>query len=100
MNMNKNMTICRYLASGDSMKSMSHQYSVSQTAVCQIIPETCQAIWDVLYPDVLSMLTRTEWKNIANHMNKKWQFPNCIGAIDGKHVIIQVVTGKHWQGTG
>lgn len=30
------------------------------------------------------------WKKIANEFAVKWQFPNCIGAIDGKHVSIQV----------
>ncbi|XP_029166221.1 uncharacterized protein LOC114937030 [Nylanderia fulva] len=82
--------IClRYLASGDSMASMSHQYSVSQTVVSQIIRETCEVIWDTLYPLVLPLHTHKEWREIANEMNIKWQFPHCIGAMDGKHVIIQ-----------
>ena len=33
--------------------------------------------------------TEDEWKTIAFQFNTKWQFPNCIGALDGKHVLVQ-----------
>ena len=27
-----------------------------------------------------------EWEQIANSMFSNWNFPNCIGALDGKHI--------------
>jgi hypothetical protein len=30
-----------------------------------------------------------EWKQIADQFETLWQFPMCIGAIDGKHISIQ-----------
>lgn len=30
-----------------------------------------------------------EWKEIEKGFNEKWNFPGCIGAIDGKHVAIR-----------
>ena len=30
-----------------------------------------------------------EWKKIAMDFDTRWQFPNCIGAIDGKHIQIR-----------
>ena len=30
-----------------------------------------------------------KWKSIADEFYERWNFPNCIGAIDGKHVMIQ-----------
>uniref|UniRef100_A0A1Y1MM44 DDE Tnp4 domain-containing protein n=2 Tax=Photinus pyralis TaxID=7054 RepID=A0A1Y1MM44_PHOPY len=29
------------------------------------------------------------WNTIADYFWKMWQFPNCIGALDGKHCVIQ-----------
>lgn len=28
------------------------------------------------------------WKSVARKFNDLWQFPNCIGAVDGKHVVM------------
>ena len=30
-----------------------------------------------------------EWLTIAAELNDKWNFRHCLGAIDGKHVLIQ-----------
>ena len=33
--------------------------------------------------------TADMWRNISASYSIKWQFPNCIGSLDGKHVVIQ-----------
>ena len=33
--------------------------------------------------------TEQEWKIVAEGFNQRWNFPNCIGAVDGKHVTVQ-----------
>lgn len=30
----------------------------------------------------------SEWLEVATGFNDKWNFPNCIGAVDGKHVVM------------
>ena len=30
-----------------------------------------------------------EWKEIASNFQDKWNFPNCLGALDGKHIQIR-----------
>lgn len=34
--------------------------------------------------------TEADWKKIATDFEQKWNFPHCIGAIDGKHVVMNV----------
>lgn len=34
-----------------------------------------------------------DWKRIATDFEQKWQFPHCLGAIDGKHVAITLPPG-------
>lgn len=33
--------------------------------------------------------SEAEWDNIAREFMEKWNFPNCLGALDGKHVVVQ-----------
>lgn len=79
------------MASSDSIASLSYQYLIGLTTAANIIAETCQAIWENLSPIVLpEEISETEWLTIAKDFEEKWNFPHCIGAIDGKHIIIEV----------
>lgn len=55
------------------------------------IPETLLILWRTLQPEVLAFPDTVEaWNVLINDFNEKWQFPNCFGSIDGKHVLMQV----------
>jgi len=34
--------------------------------------------------------THEEWSNISDQYERCWNFPNCVGTIDGKHMVIQL----------
>ena len=44
----------------------------------------------VLAPDYLKVPdTEQEWESVARKFEARWNFPNGVGAIDGKRVIVQ-----------
>lgn len=34
-------------------------------------------------------MTQQMWSAVAENFWEKWDFPNCVGAVDGKHIRIQ-----------
>jgi hypothetical protein len=55
----------------------------------KIIDDTLNALLKTICPRYLVMpKTEEEWNFIAQRFLHEWQFPNCIGAIDGKHIHV------------
>ena len=81
----------RYLVTGDAQSTIAAIYRISPSSVANIISDTSTAIWETFsekgylkYPE-----NEQKWRFIAQEFEEKWNFPNAIGAIDGKHVVIQ-----------
>lgn len=68
---------------------MSYSFRVGHSTIGKILRETLSAIWNVLGRQVLKPPNQEEWVKIASEFETLWNFPNCIGAIDGKHIRIK-----------
>ncbi|XP_036143475.1 putative nuclease HARBI1 [Monomorium pharaonis] len=79
----------RYLASGDAMASIAYSFRIGINTVSKIISETCEELWNTLHESVFLKINKNNWLTIANYFATKWDFPHCIGTIDGKQVQIQ-----------
>lgn len=53
-----------------------------------IVEQTLAAIKKNLMALYMSPPTTEDWEKISEDFLKLWQFPNCVGAIDGKHCNI------------
>ena len=51
--------------------------------------ETCLAIWKVLQLETMPTPTAKFWKQVSAEYESLWQFPKCVGSIDGKHIFMQ-----------
>ncbi|XP_011699986.1 PREDICTED: uncharacterized protein LOC105457172, partial [Wasmannia auropunctata] len=77
-----------YLAHGNSVRSESWNYRIGRSTTYKIIPQVSQAIWNALHPTYLPEMNQEKWIKVAEEFYLNWQFPNCIRAIDGKHIKI------------
>ncbi|XP_023310757.1 protein ALP1-like [Anoplophora glabripennis] len=82
----------RFLATGRSYKDLEFTTIMSKQSLSEIVPETCEAIYNVLRNVYMKFpKTEAEWLEVATEFERKWrkrQFPHCLGSIDGKHVKI------------
>ena len=77
------------MATGDSYRTIAGDYRVGISTVSGIVPVVATAIWEGLVGDYMSVPTTDDWRAIAATFQQRWNFPNCVGAIDGKHVVLQ-----------
>ena len=79
----------RFLITGESFNSLMYQFRISKSAISIFVPEVCEAIFDILSPEFLRFPeTAEEWIKISEEFFNKWNFPNCFGATDGKHIAL------------
>ncbi|XDV51931.1 hypothetical protein PO909_020723 [Leuciscus waleckii] len=60
----------RYLATGIGLQPLAASYKMGTSTVAGIVE-------------------KSQWQDIAEDFWRQWQFPLCLGAIDGKHVRIR-----------
>ena len=77
------------MASGDSLVSLAYSYRLGHTKVRNSVHMVCAAIEKTMMERFLPRPTQKTWEEVAQGFWDKWNFPNCLGAIDGKHVTIQ-----------
>lgn len=77
------------MATGSSFRAMSYVFKRGETTIGKIIDDTCEVIWKVLQPIYMKMPTTNDWLDISKGFLEKWNLPNCIGAVDGKHIRIK-----------
>ncbi|XP_054091535.1 uncharacterized protein LOC128923103 [Zeugodacus cucurbitae] len=79
----------RFLATGASFASLAFSFRLGKSTVGAIVKETTQVLWDNMFTIHMPQPNEQCFQEIAEQYWKLWNFPNCIGAIDGKHIRIK-----------
>ncbi|KAK4877281.1 hypothetical protein RN001_009787 [Aquatica leii] len=80
----------RFLATGETFRSLMYATRIHETTISRFIPKVCSSIVSKLKSDYLRTPRNSEdWKKIAEDFNDMWQFPHCIGALDGRHITFR-----------
>lgn len=70
-------------------RQLAFSFRISKSRIAVIVIEVCQAIWKKLLMTHMAPPTTEDFINIAKTFWEKWQFPNCVGCLDLKHVRIR-----------
>ena len=71
-----------------TLNPLCFQFHISRAAIYFIIADVCRATNQQLgciYFKVPS--SKEEWLAIAKQFEERWQYPYCLGAIYGKHIV-------------
>ena len=84
----------RFLATGETYRSLSLQFRVSERAISYIIDEVTKAIVQYIGKDYIKIPSTSEdWLKISETFQSRWNFPDCLGVIDRKHIQIRPPPG-------
>ncbi|GAB1862242.1 Nuclease harbi1-like protein [Camponotus japonicus] len=77
----------RFLASGNSYKDLSYAVRIAPNTLSVVVFNTLKAIVFELQNECIKCPnSKEEWAEIEAEFRILWQFPHCIGALDGKHI--------------
>ncbi|XP_066925582.1 putative nuclease HARBI1 [Clytia hemisphaerica] len=70
--------------------SLTYLFRMGPKSVSRILSETSEALVSVLMDSYVTVPShQDQWRKIASDFECLWQFPRVLGAIDGKHVMIE-----------
>jgi len=77
---------------------LSFSARIAHSTIAEIVYETCDAIWNRLVKRHMTFVTENMLQEIADEFETQWNFPNCVGAVVGKHVRIRCPqsSGSHF----
>jgi hypothetical protein len=81
------VTFFRYLASGMTLTDFEFDFHISRKPIPFIVKETFKAIWEVLSPKEMPLPNKEIWLKI-DQFHQVTDFPNCLSAVDVKHIRI------------
>lgn len=80
--------LSRFLATGESFHSLAFSYRISPSSISTFVPQVLQALKRKLLPRFLPNPNKIDWETKAEEFWDRWDFPNVVAALDGKHVRI------------
>ena len=76
------------MGSGCNLIDLHYTYRIGHSTLGKMIKHVCLAIWRNLREENFPAFEKEKWLEISSHFEKHANFPNCLGAIDGKHIRI------------
>ena len=79
-----------YLADEGRMRKTANAFGLSRSTVSNVARKVCHAICEHMGPLLIRLpKTEQEVKEKTKKFFEVWQFPQCLGAVDGTHIDIE-----------
>ncbi|CAH1967192.1 unnamed protein product [Acanthoscelides obtectus] len=78
----------RYLASGMTFTDLHYAYRLGTSTIRKIVRDVCRKFWEILLDECIPPPSEKVWNECEAGFANSANFPNCFGAIDGKHIRI------------
>lgn len=75
------------MATGNTYTTLQYEFRIGISTVGEIVKHTCDEIWNLKHL-FMPIPNKQTWEDIAQRFFTKTNFPNCLGAIDGKHIRV------------
>lgn len=72
----------------ETFRSIAFAFRTSPSYISIIFRETIEAMYQHLLPILLPLQQSINMKEKALEFYNKWNFPNCVAGVDGKHICI------------
>lgn len=79
----------RFLVTGDSFRSISDGYKLGQSTVRNAIYQVCDLIQEKVMPLMIPTPHKRQWEGNEEVFRNKYNFPNCVGVLAGRHVMTE-----------
>ncbi|KAK0400062.1 hypothetical protein QR680_003337 [Steinernema hermaphroditum] len=76
----------RFIAHGPSYRCISTTFGIGVATVQRIIIDVTKAILEAI---PLRRPNTADLIEVAERFEHRWQFPNCVAALDGKHFLLE-----------
>lgn len=83
------------LATPAEYRTIAHLFGVGRSTVCEIVHETIDAIVTKLKGEYIKFPTGQAQRDVINGFESKWGFSQCVGALDGSHILVRPPSQNH-----
>ena len=73
---------------------LHYSYGLGEKTIGNCVRRVCNALWDQLVEEQLPLPTEESWRAVSEGFKNTAHFPNFIGSVDGKHVLVLKYPGS------
>jgi hypothetical protein len=78
-----------FITTGASFHLLALQFQLGRTTAWRTLKETTNIIWNVSEDEYILVPITVIWQKVSEYTLKNWNFLNCTGSTDGKHIELK-----------